>query len=467
MAFPNIHIHTCFLRAARRLILFSCRSRGKEEGIYEESRNALSIHPCALLGLLGCTNGEEIPSASGVSSETASEEGGPVVICADESFREDLKELISYLAATGNETEYELLVLPDDTEDREPELTRLRTEIMAGEGPDAFILDATIPGTVTDSGEPLEALFPNVEKSMYSHLFLDLEEMVQNSEIIELENCNQTVMDVGVAGDSRFLLPLTYTFSTVMVDKSALEDPDYTFSTLDELLQSDQETLKGLFSFRTFKLFPNCLGVLADYEGQNLLVTQESLQKAVEQGEAFAEFQDEQYSQSPAVRNGETSWSAWMELPYDETEYTVFPIPNPEGGVTAAVTAYAAINRNAAHPQEAFALIEQLFREELVTQTGSGFEVNGYHYCSTFSFGVNYLSALPVKEQLLLDYIEPNTQEPPWPLSGRRWSGLTAPRSTPIWTWISTTCTKPGTGLTDVRKNPWKSWWSAPSPPWK
>ena len=48
-------------------------------------------------GLLGCTNGEEIPSASGVSSETASEEGGPVVICADESFREDLKELISYL----------------------------------------------------------------------------------------------------------------------------------------------------------------------------------------------------------------------------------------------------------------------------------------------------------------------------------------------------------------------------------
>ena len=364
-------------------------------------------------GLLGCTNGEEIPSASGVSSETASEEGGPVVICADESFRENLKELISYLAATGNETEYELLVLPDDTEDREPELTRLRTEIMAGEGPDAFILDATIPGTVTDSGEPLEALFPNVEKSMYSHLFLDLEEMVQSSEIIELENCNQTVMDVGVAGDGRFLLPLTYTFSTVVVDKSALEDPDYTFSTLDELLQSDQETLKGLFSFRTFKLFPNCLGVLADYEGQNLLVTTESLTTAIQQADAFTEFQDEQYSQSPAVRNGETSWSAWMELPYDETEYTVFPIPNPEGGVTAAVTAYAAINRNAAHPQEAFALIEQLFREELVTQTGSGFEVNGYHYCSTFSFGVNsgYLSALPVKEQLLLDYIEPNTQE--------------------------------------------------------
>lgn len=263
---------------------------------------------------MGCTNGEEIPSASGVSSETASEEGGPVVICADESFREDLKELISYLAATGNETEYELLVLPDDTEDREPELTRLRTEIMAGEGPDAFILDATIPGTVTDSGEPLEALFPNVEKSMYSHLFLDLEEMVQSSEIIELENCNQTVMDVGVAGDNRFLLPLTYTFST-----------------LDELLQSDQETLKGLFSFRTFKLFPNCLGVLADYEGQNLLVTQESLQKAVEQGEAFAEFQDDSTPSLRRCATGRTAGAPGWSCPMTRRNTPCSPFPTRRG----------------------------------------------------------------------------------------------------------------------------------------
>lgn len=363
-------------------------------------------------GLLGCTNGEEIPSASGLSSETASEEGGPVVICADESFREDLKELISYLAATGNETEYELLVLPDDTEDREPELTRLRTEIMAGKGPDAFVLNSPIPGTVTNSGEILEPLFPNVEKSMYSHLFLDVEEMVQNSEIVALDSCNQTVMDVGVTGDGRFLLPLTYTFSGIMVDRSALEDPDYTFSTLDQLLQSDQETLKGLFSYSTLGMFPNCLGLLADYQGQNLLVTSESLQTAIEQGESFAAYQDEQYSGSTARLGGLTaSWSDWMNLPYEETAYNVYPIPNPEGGVTAAVTMYAAINRNASHPQEAFALIEQLFREELVTQ--AGYEVNGYHYCTTFHFGNSggYMAALPVQDQLLLDYIEPNTQE--------------------------------------------------------
>lgn len=366
-------------------------------------------------GLLGCTNGEEIPSASGVSSETASEEGGPVVICADESFREDLKELISYLAATGNETEYELLVLPDDTEDREPELTRLRTEIMAGGGPDAFILSAPIPGAVLDpsTGETMEPLFPNVEKSMYSHLFLDLEDMVQASDVIDLENCNQTVMDVGVTGDGRFLLPLTYTFSAHIFDRSALKDPEYTFSTLEELLMSDEAALKGTLAWSTLAMFPNCLGPLADYEGQNLLVTQESLQAAVEQADAFAALQDEAYSESDLVyRSGGNliSWYGLMALQQEETAYTVFPIPGPEGGVMAAVTTYAAVNRNAAHPQEAFAFLELLFREELATQ--ASLEVDGYYHAFAFQYGTDagFSVSLPVKDQLALDYFAPQMQ---------------------------------------------------------
>ena len=285
------------------------------------------------VSLCGCqsqlTSSSQGSEVSAVSASSTIQEGDPVAICLDESLEQDMEELIRYLEASGNETEYELLVLPEDTEDREPELTRIRTEIMAGEGPDAFILSTAIPGAVLDpsTGETMESLFPNVEKSMYSHLFLDLEDMVQQSEIVDLENCNQAVMDVGVTGDGRFLLPLTYTFSGIMVDRSALEDPDYTFSTLDQLLQSDQETLKGLFSYSTLGMFPNCLGLLADYQGQNLLVTSESLQTAIEQGESFAAYQDEQYSGSTARLGGlAASWSDWMNLPYEETAYNVYPL---------------------------------------------------------------------------------------------------------------------------------------------
>ena len=116
------------------------------------------------VSLCGCqsqlTSSSQSSEVSAVSASSTAQEGDPVVICLDESLEQDMEELIRYLEASGNETEYELLVLPEDTEDREPELTRLRTEIMAGKGPDAFVLNSPIPGTVTNSGEILEPLFP-------------------------------------------------------------------------------------------------------------------------------------------------------------------------------------------------------------------------------------------------------------------------------------------------------------------
>lgn len=245
-----------------------------------------------------------------------------MVICVNYDFEQDMEELLDYLSAIGVETEYELLVLPSRAEDREAELTRLRTEIMAGGGPDAFVLGAVLPGTMMDEGKSQEPLFPNVEKSMYSHLFLDLEDMAQNSEIVDLESCNQVVMDVGVTSQGRFLLPLTYTFSALLFDRSALNDPDYTFSTLEELLQSGEEALKGVMAWNTLGLFPNCLGPLADYEGQNLLVTQESLQAAVEQADAFVALQDEAYDTRELAYAGlgiPVSWNTLSGLQREET----------------------------------------------------------------------------------------------------------------------------------------------------
>lgn len=372
---------------------------------------ALLLTLCLLAWTMAGCQTQEMPltqesSGSEASASSTGQEGDPVVICVEESFEQDAYELENYLKATGMETECEFLVLPDNTEDRETELTRLRTEIMAGEGPDAFVLSSSHPRLFLDQQtmDPLEPLFPNVEKSMYSHLFLDLEDMVQNSEIIDLESCNQVVMDVGVTGDGRFLLPVAYDLPTVIVDRSALENPDYTFSSLDELLQSNEESLKGFFGARTLFLFPDCLGVPADYEGQNLLVTSESLTKAIQQADALTAFRDGQNSGSEAVLGGAGGTNTWMSLQNNELEYAVFPVPNQEGGVTAGVTRYAAVNRNTEHPQEAFAFIEQLFREELVT--GGSLEANGHNY-----YPLDFSYDLPVKEQVLLKYMEPNTQE--------------------------------------------------------
>ena len=69
------------------------------------------------------------------------------------------------------------------------------------------------------------------------------------------------------------------------------------------------------------------------------------------------------------------------------------------------MTFYAAINANAAYPQEAFDFIELLYSEELFTE--QGFEVNGFHYGTTFSYGNHGLSAsIPVKDEIFFQYLE-------------------------------------------------------------
>jgi len=50
---------------------------------------------------------------------------------------------------------------------------------------------------------------------------------------------------------------------------------------------------------------------------------------------------------------------------------TAIVLPNDEGGVTAYVTVYAAINRNTEKPDQAFSLLDFLFSDEIMT--GDGF----------------------------------------------------------------------------------------------
>lgn len=359
---------------------------------------ALCVSALLMCSLTACQN-VETPSGgpeSGVS-QTGETSGDAVVLCVEEDFRQNANELIGYLSAMGVETKYELLVLPSDPEEREPELTRLRTEIMAGEGPDAFLLDL-VPTAYVDVPE---SLFTNVEKSMYSHLFLDLEDMVQESDMVDLESCNQLVMDAGKTEEGRFLLPIRYTYPALAIEKSALSDPDFTFSSLEELLQSGEETLKGQAFYLTFLDPSGYFGRPADYMGQNLLFTQEEFQSYLDKYLSLMELsQGVQEEGSPVVARG------WIGNPFSAisgSDCALFPMVNRTGGVTASVSFCAAINRNTDHPEEAFDFIELLLSQEL--QSGSGFKVNDRYYGSGFSYGDGSFHSIPVKAGALQEFL--------------------------------------------------------------
>ena len=92
---------------------------------------------------------ESAPSSSQTAQEETSQEGeeqDAVTLCIEQAFKQDASDVISFLLAQGGTTQYQLEILPTEEARRETELTRLRTEIMAGEGPDALCSAPTCPG---------------------------------------------------------------------------------------------------------------------------------------------------------------------------------------------------------------------------------------------------------------------------------------------------------------------------------
>ena len=224
-----------------------------------------------------------------------------------------------------------------------------------------------------------------------------LEELVRKSELVKLEQCNALVMDTGVLEEKRFLLPILYTVSGLAMQKSDLQDPDYTFSTLDELFSGAEPGLCQAADTRVVTFFPHLFGSLADYDTGELLVTQNQvldMMKSISQAQESAQTPEE--TQVTAVTAGNVGSAFFDQTAALDCAY--FPIPNREGGVTGTVRVFGAINANTTHVGEAFSILELLLSDDV--QGGTGLKAKGKTYCNLFPFG-NFLNrSMPVKDGL-------------------------------------------------------------------
>ncbi|MCH5353427.1 MAG: hypothetical protein J1E06_08170 [Acutalibacter sp.] len=109
----------------------------------------------------------------------------------------------------------EVEVLPTDEAEYQSRLTRLRTEIMSGQGPDIYVLSVD----ETFWWDAQERLFPDPNKAMMDGYFLKLDDYVKNAEFMELEAMNPVVMDAGCTEDGRFILPMRYNFCFAWINE--------------------------------------------------------------------------------------------------------------------------------------------------------------------------------------------------------------------------------------------------------
>ncbi len=180
---------------------------------------------------------------------------------------EDLRHVIEYYGGLPSGIDVNLEVLPMEGADLHSRLTRIRTEIMAGKGPDVFLM---MPSLLPDR----EMLFPIPKATMERHVFLPLDELRDSSEHIEWDKINPQILSAGQGSEGQMLLPMYYSLD-MGVSGEAVDLP----ATWENAISGNTPVLSQAYgSAFHFGRFRNLAFTdVANYEKETMTITEEEL----------------------------------------------------------------------------------------------------------------------------------------------------------------------------------------------
>lgn len=298
----------------------------------------------------------------------------------------------------------QLQMLPASGTEREIVLQQLRTEIMAGSGPDVFILPAGSVAGIDQNNRPvygMEGLFTDVERSMRNNIFADLSSYYDQDAELKTEELKQEIMDAGVYDGKRYVLPLGWNMPAVCVNDEKLEETGLDSSLFssglcdayDTILRSENaEAISGAKPspyLQQLCLFP---GVI-DYENGTSLLREEDVltyfqkKKAIREAPRTESFEKAAPNVSTYLNNLDFDFALDGQLPFycsdlpkcvemvgiakaKNIDISVLPIPSSDGTLTAEVTYFGAINAGCAHPEEAYEFLRMFLEPEVQFQQG-------------------------------------------------------------------------------------------------
>lgn len=299
----------------------------------------------------------------------------------------------------GFTADYEIEYLPQHTyrdaadeegdgEDREMALSRIRTEIMAGEGPDIYL--CLTPDVTEQAHQGVEPLFPFPQKAAKNGAFLPIDEYLPTARHMEWENFEPTVMSVGKTELGQCILPMNYTFHVSLFNRDEVSPTEYSTMTYEEMLQKGDPVLyAAAVEDPYFFVFGDSFGNYADFETDTFNFTQEDLYQRVKESYLLYQksgltlgdnniinscFETPLHSsfyfgfpnmwkcierESPTWENGMIENP--VNLRDENRSAEMIPLYNDQGGVTANITAWAAIDSHTDYPEEAFSFLDALF----------------------------------------------------------------------------------------------------------
>ena len=304
------------------------------------------------------------------------------------------------LRETGRLENVVIEMIPESGSERETAITRIRTEIMAGSGPDVFIVDCPF------NTEYIEPVFPFPEKVMEAGLFLPLDEYMESStEFTEWDKMQPVVLAAGRNEEGQQIIPLSYTFpvQTCQTTDFTLEMPDKLVTWQDTLTDPELSAVYARFNDCVdvdygYKMdgslvlgtsydqyFEHVLGKLADFEEEELLFTEEELLARI--NEILVLQEDAKYEENSIFKNQFMGSTVVNDSPIP---VTMMPMYSDDGGIAVSIRNFAAVNRNTKHPEEAYRVIDILLRTQQLTKP---LYTDGFCRCG------NVLESVPLNDE--------------------------------------------------------------------
>ena len=274
------------------------------------------------------------------------------------SFQDVITEL-------GGPEDIQLEFPPKSGEDRDAYMTALRTEIMAGKGPDLFVCLSGL-GWCWDqadhTGQFVNALFQFPQQAMERSMFLPLDGYIEKAQFMEWDKLTPIIMEAGRTDKGQLLLPMTYTMPVAYFKEEDVEFRLDTGLTWKDMLSGPPELAAAAGSSH-MSLQSAALWPMADYKGDKLTVTEEelleyvTLRREAEERLKTVDVPDcTTQSLKPAI---------WFDDDYGkDNELTLIPVYSRSGGYTAVATSFLGININTRRPDDAFFVADYLMSKE-------------------------------------------------------------------------------------------------------
>lgn len=264
----------------------------------------------------------------------------------------DIRPFLNLMIEKAPETAWTYDVVPLAEPERDNYLTRLRTEILAGAGPDLFLCNCPI--------SLIEGVFPFPKQAANNHLFLPLDDYIENARLMGWDDLFPLVMSAGKTEDGQQLLPLTYEFSMRLFDKDGpVPEIDRPMNWKQMVETRDPSVETAARAGLIFDIF----GELADYDNDVPTFTEDALLDGTKD---YLSLEFHEVGIPIYWSDGWFDGGTGRTLALDENgkEYFMLPSYNLAGGVTANICTFAAINRNTNYPQECFAALDYLLSRE-------------------------------------------------------------------------------------------------------